>query len=642
MISLCDGWQFTAQWDDAFAAGKGTCGEVRLPHQVCELPLHYVHPSMYRAVCGYRRYLAVDKKHLAGRAGGQRLFLQFDGASHVATVGLNGKELLSHSDFDSSFRIEITDDVREGKDNLLTVRLDTYDPARTLKDGTASDYLSYGGLYREVWLDVRGSAYLQEIDVITRDNDTVCIETLTDDTRFRPSHVRLSICDADGKKVCEETSAYQTARESRSVSLTNAHLWDIRHPYLYTLNVELLDDALRPVDKVRRTFGIREMHFENGSFFLNRKKVFLRGLLRHQDYPYVGYAATARLQEEDVRILKQELKCNAVLVKDMPSRHFLRACDRLGMIVLADTGERVKGHHPSVIEGTGSCFTDAGVAARSFDPWERLEAQAMYHARALRDAVAAGTHAGCVLNCMHDYATRLAYGSGDHVSYRGVLDRFRNPKTLAALYASMEDDELTVSCACPMNAADTDAEGIGAFYCFTNADDVTVYRNDELLKRFAPDRKEWSGLKHPPVLVDITGEETKSDKPVSYQLIATKHGLTKEITKSPGTRLHLDVRVSHTKLCERDTYDMAAVRVRLTDEHGNCATYAQLPVRFTAGDGLLLCGEDVVCAEGGMCGTYVRTDRREGEATLTIAASGCTPVKIAFQITCSPDSGKEA
>ena len=58
--SLCNHWEFTEQWSDAFCRGEPVgCRPVRLPHTCRELPLHYADPSDYEMVCGYRRTLTV-------------------------------------------------------------------------------------------------------------------------------------------------------------------------------------------------------------------------------------------------------------------------------------------------------------------------------------------------------------------------------------------------------------------------------------------------------------------------------------------------------------------------------------------------------------------------------------------------------
>ena len=104
------------------------------------------------------------------------------------------------------------------------------------------------------------------------------------------------------------------------------------------------------------------------------------------------------------------------------------------------------------------------------------------------------------------------------------------------------------------------------------------------------------------------------------------------VTRASGSKLHMEVKVSQTALREGDTYDAAAVRVRILDEYGTPAVYAQLPVRFDLTGDAALIGPDIVTAEGGMCGTYVRTLGKEGEASLHISAPGLPDEEIRFTV----------
>jgi len=113
MISLCNHWEFIRNWNDAFAQGAGSGEAVRLPHTVQELPLHYADHESYQMVCGYRRTLEVTEQMQ-----GKRLFLQFDGAGHIATVYVNGREAGHHRTGYTAFRVEITDFAHVG-DNLI-------------------------------------------------------------------------------------------------------------------------------------------------------------------------------------------------------------------------------------------------------------------------------------------------------------------------------------------------------------------------------------------------------------------------------------------------------------------------------------------------------------------------------------------
>ena len=103
-------------------------------------------------------------------------------------------------------------------------------------------------------------------------------------------------------------------------------------------------------------------------------------------------------------------------------------------------------------------------------------------------------------------------------------------------------------------------------------------------------------------------------------------------TKAPGKQLRIEARASHTSLTEGASYDMAAVRIRLLDEWGNVASYAQLPLHFALSGPIQLAGPDRAAAEGGMGGCYIKTTGESGRGMLVISAPGLDSVKIEFEV----------
>jgi beta-galactosidase len=119
-----------------------------------------------------------------------------------------------------------------------------------------------------------------------------------------------------------------------------------------------------------------------------------------------------------------------------------------------------------------------------------------------------------------------------------------------------------------------------------------------------------------------------------WRFDAIKDGKTvASVIKCHSAKLHLEVKVSHTALREGDSYDMAAVRIRVLDEYNNLAPYAQLPIKLQLTGEAALIGPDVITAEGGMCGTYLRTTGKSGKATLTLSTAQTEPVTVEFDIT---------
>ena len=121
-----------------------------------------------------------------------------------------------------------------------------------------------------------------------------------------------------------------------SFPVPDIKLWDLENPLLYEVKTELLQNG-NVLDENITLFGFRTAVFLQDGFYLNGKKVKLRGLNRHQSYPYVGYAMPESMQKRDADILKNELGVNAVRTSHYPqSRHFVERCDELGLLVFTE------------------------------------------------------------------------------------------------------------------------------------------------------------------------------------------------------------------------------------------------------------------------------------------------------------------
>ena len=117
--------------------------------------------------------------------------------------------------------------------------------------------------------------------------------------------------------------------------LADITLWDITTPALYTIGLTL--DTPHGQDSTTTRFGFRAVEFTPDGFKLNGKSLKLRGLNRHQSFPYAGYALGKAVQEKDAEILKHDLRLNLVRTSHYPqSSHFLNRCDELGLLVFEE------------------------------------------------------------------------------------------------------------------------------------------------------------------------------------------------------------------------------------------------------------------------------------------------------------------
>lgn len=280
--SFCDGWEFTRHWTEAFGKGLPVPKQqaVRLPHTCREVPLHYASPADYEMVCGYRKQFRVPPVQAA-----PRLFVRFDGAAHQAVVRINGKLAGQHRGGYTGFAVEITDLVNREGENLLTVQLDTREDPAIPPFGFVIDYLTYSGLYREVWLEATAESRLTDLFVYTPTLHEAVVQWTAELTPAAVA-VRIRLETADGTLLAEQTA--QAAETGKiQLSVPDAQPWDTEHPVLHHAVAELLNAAGQPIDRKQVTFGFRTAEFRADGFYLNGKKTFLRGLNRHQSYPYM-------------------------------------------------------------------------------------------------------------------------------------------------------------------------------------------------------------------------------------------------------------------------------------------------------------------------------------------------------------------
>ena len=349
-LYLNDDWLFTEQFEDSLMAPEypeNTLQPVRLPHTCKETPFHYFDESLYQMVSGYRRHLLIPKDWQ-----GKRILLTFEGAAHDSTVFCNGKKVGEHHCGYTAFTVDLTDNVLYGQDNLLCVRLDSRENLNVPPFGYVIDYMTYGGIYRDVRLEVKEKVSLSDIFVHTaidfrsspvtaQITSEITLTESDENVTIRQYYMPKSTATAQEswRLLCEQTVSADVSCDkefSLTATITAPLLWDTEEANLYILKTQLYQDNTL-LDETETTFGIREAVFKKDGFYLNGRKLRICGLNRHQSFPYVGYAMPKSMQRLDADLLKKELGLNAVRTSHYPQSHyFLERCDELGLLVFTE------------------------------------------------------------------------------------------------------------------------------------------------------------------------------------------------------------------------------------------------------------------------------------------------------------------
>ena len=258
--------------------------------------------------------------------------LYFEGAYNQTDVWLNGHHAYFNPYGYSSFRFDVTNLLQEG-DNTLLVRV--------RNEGNNTRWYAGSGIYRHVWLVSTPLVHVDEWDTaIMTDGNRVNIEMgiCNDGTVSASSSVSVDILDAHGTTVAAKQTSVDIAScgkqsVSLSLDLADVRTWSPESPYLYKAVIRV--DNGRQTDVLEKRFGVRSLDFSaDKGFLLNGVPTLLRGGCVHHDNGLLGAAAYDAAENRKLSLLKAQ-GYNAVRCShNLPSEHFLDACDSMGLMVI--------------------------------------------------------------------------------------------------------------------------------------------------------------------------------------------------------------------------------------------------------------------------------------------------------------------
>lgn len=294
---------------------------------------------------------------------GEQVYLECAGVANSASVFLNGKELCTHDGGFSTFRVNLTPELKET--NRLTVIVDNSVNDRVYPQ--KADFTFYGGIYRDVRLavvprvhfsmDYYGGNGLKISPAVKDGKAEVTVETWLSGPVALPwqenAEVRFTLegdhapessvapvkCEEgqDADKTASVPGSSTSGYAKTVLKIQHPHLWNGRKdPYLYTAKAELLLNG-ELHDEVRLRFGCRSFSVDpEQGFFLNGEAYPLRGVSRHQDREGVGNALTREMHREDMELIA-ELGANSIrLAHYQHDQYFYDLCDEYGMVVWAE------------------------------------------------------------------------------------------------------------------------------------------------------------------------------------------------------------------------------------------------------------------------------------------------------------------
>ena len=308
-------------------------------------------------------------------AKGKKVFVEFEGARHGATVWLNGHRLGMSENGVMAFGFDLTPYVNYKGENRIEVLTDNDWNYHEQEHPDHSPYqwnnknfnANYGGLPKHVRLHVMDGlyqtlplysnlkttgvyVYAKDIDVAGHSAEIVAQSEVRNETKKdKKVAYEVEVIDNDGKSVATYRSGEQTvgvgqtAILSASKRLDGLHFWSWGYGYLYTIKTRLIVNG-KCTDEVSTRTGFRKTEFKDGLFRLNDRVLMVHGYAQRtsNEWPGVGMSVPAWLS--DYSNLEM-VKSGGNLVRWMhvtPWKQDIESCDRVGLIQAMPAGDAEK------------------------------------------------------------------------------------------------------------------------------------------------------------------------------------------------------------------------------------------------------------------------------------------------------------
>ena len=278
----------------------------------------------------YRREFNVSAEFDAEKT---RCYLDFDGVMSSPQVYVNGRKAGDWAYGYTSFRVDITPHIRKGRKNAIAVLVGNKPQSTRWYPGA--------GIYRHVWMEKTDPIHIDQWGVyvttpnVTEKSATVALQTTICNTSADDAElvVTQQVGGASAEPVTVKIKAGDSKTVRQKLELKSPVLWSCENPHLYTVTTSVRQGN-RFVDSCETTFGVRTVEWKSDGFYLNGKRVQLKGVCEHHDLGPLGAAFHERAYERKIEILK-EMGCNAIrMTHNPPAPQVLDLCDKHGMLVV--------------------------------------------------------------------------------------------------------------------------------------------------------------------------------------------------------------------------------------------------------------------------------------------------------------------
>lgn len=269
---------------------------------------------------------------------GKQVMLNFGAVYYNSAVFIDGKLAGRHFGGSTSFAIDVTRFLADGKQHSLVVH--AYSDTRTGKQPAGKQnvrlnqfecmYTRCTGIWQTVWMEPVDKAALMRAQTIT---DIDQKQVIVHPTFYSESAATLTVTLKDGKKVVATKTVGAQNSNTIVLPVKQPKLWSPENPFLYDLTYEMKDARGLVIDQVSSYVGMRKIHVEGNKIYLNNEPFYQRLVLDQGYYPDgIWTAPSDEALRHDIELSMQAGFNGARLHQKVFEERFHYWADRLGYI----------------------------------------------------------------------------------------------------------------------------------------------------------------------------------------------------------------------------------------------------------------------------------------------------------------------
>jgi beta-galactosidase len=299
-------------------------------------------PTHFNPTASYVKYFTIPDNFK-----GRPLFISFQGVESAMALWMNGEYVGYREDSFTPSEFDLTPFVRDGE-NKLAVRVFKWCAGSWCED---QDFFRFSGIFRDVYLYTIPDVHLKDLKVKTLLNDDYTNADLDLGMKFTgKGSYKIRLIDMDGVDFITGDGPFDKKLDI-VIPVQQPELWSAEKPYLYTLEIKVLDEDDRLQEIIREEVGFRSFEMKNNIMCINGKRIVFRGVDRHEFGSKAGRVITEKEIKKDIVVMKQN-NINAIRTSHYPNRTELyRLCDEYGMYVIDETNLETHGTWDVIASG---------------------------------------------------------------------------------------------------------------------------------------------------------------------------------------------------------------------------------------------------------------------------------------------------